>query len=313
MVSSCRIVFFGTSDFAASILKDIVGSPYELVAVVTRPDKPQGRSQKMSFSKVKECIQEMRLKIPVYQPGKVSTVEFQKVLEDLKPDLFVVAAFGEIIKPHILAIPRLGSINVHPSLLPKYRGPSPIQAALFAGDDQTAVCIIEVVEKMDAGPIYAKKMIEIDPSDNFTTLQEKCLFYTKELLLKVVEGKILNQLQPEFQDEALVTFCKKITPEMEKIDWSQSLLENHHKIRALSQKPGAWSFIKINDEVKRVKIFKTKFYSKIPENWEQAQKKRIFIIQDAACLEVLNLQLEGKKILDAAQFLSGIREKFTFF
>lgn len=313
MSKNCRIVFFGTSDFASAILKDIIELPFELVAVITRPDKPQGRSLKMAYSKVKEFTEENGVKVPVFQPAKVSTDEFQKVLEGLNPDLFVVAAFGEIIKPNILGIPKLGSINVHPSLLPKYRGPSPIQAALLSGDVETAVCIIEVVEKMDAGPIYAKKIIEIDPQDNFTSLQEKCLQTTKNLLLQVIKQKILNNLTPEFQNEAAVTFCKKITQESEKIDWSMSLVENHNKIRALSLKPGAWSFIKLNDEVKRVKIFKTKFYSHVPENFEQLQKKKIFVVNASGYLEILSLQLEGKKILDASQFLSGIREKFTFF
>lgn len=311
MSNNPRVIFFGTSDFASHLLKDIHRAGINLVAVVTRPDRPNGRNLKLSPSFVKQYHQSSLLNIPLHQPEKVSTAEFEELLRTYQPDLFVVAAFGEIIKINILNIPPLGSINVHPSLLPKYRGPSPLQSALLQGDLITGVCIIEVGPKMDAGDIYAMQEIAIDPNENFTGLQAKALSVASPMLIEVIQFKANGACVGFRQNESDVTFCKKIKPEDEKIEWSEALDKVHNKIRALSERPGAWSYIQIGDEVKRVKIYASELYSSV-EAKNFLNKKNICISKDEYVLRITKLQLEGKKVLTSEQFLSGLRLAYTF-
>lgn len=310
--SDYRIVFLGTSEFAQVILKDIVDMNFNIVACVTRPDRPTGRNLKLTSSPVKQYCQEQLPHVPLYQPEKVSTEEFQKTLESLKPDLFVVAAFGEIIKNNILQIPIDGSINIHPSLLPKYRGPSPLQSALLNGDDESGVCIIDVASKMDAGVIFACEKFKIDPNENFTSLQAKALRITKPLLGQVINKKIEKTCTGIVQDEAKVTFCKKIDIDDEKVDWTFNLLEIHNKIRALSEKPGAWCYIEIGQDVKRVKIFDTTIFKESDIEAKINPKKQLTISKDGYVLQINTIQIEGKKRLTAQEFLSGIRDSFKF-
>lgn len=310
--SDYRIVFLGTSEFAQVILKDIVDLNFNIVACVTRPDRPTGRNLKLTPSPVKQYCQQFLSQVPLYQPEKVSTEEFQKTLEALKPDLFVVAAFGEIIKNNILQIPKDGSINVHPSLLPKYRGPSPLQSALLNGEDETGVCIIDVACKMDAGVIFACEKFKIDPNENFTALQAKALHVTKPLINHIINKKIEKTCMGINQDESKVTFCKKINIEDEKVDWTVNLLEVHNKIRALSEKPGAWCYIDIGQEVKRVKIFDTTIFKESELSAQLNHKKHIFISKDGYILKINSIQIEGKKRLTDQEFLSGIREPYKF-
>lgn len=312
MPSGLKIVFFGTSDFAEAILRDLHLSGERLIGIVTRPDKPYGRNLKLAASPVKQYHKDFLSNIPLFQPDKVSTQDFETILKALEPDLFVVAAFGEIIKVNVLNIPRLGSINVHPSLLPKYRGPSPIQTALLNGDQKTGVCIIEVGPKMDAGDIYACEEIEIDLNENFTSLQAKALRKTKDMLLEVVHQKATGSLKSIRQDETEVTFCKKITTADEKINWQDSLIEIHNKIRALSEKPGAWSYLQIGEEVKRVKIYDTEIFTSHVEKLTFNSRKEIVIHKDACFMKIKFLQVEGKKKMDASQFLAGIRSDYFF-
>jgi methionyl-tRNA formyltransferase len=305
-----KVVFFGTSEFAREILKILFEQNIEVVAVVTRPDKPSGRNLKMTPSPVKEFCLNWHSHIPVLTPNKVSTDEFDNALRDLNPDLFVVAAFGEIIKPHILRIPPYGSINVHPSLLPSYRGPSPLQTALLNGDKKTGVCIIEVVEKMDAGQIYASAEFPIEPDENYTLLESKAISRAKSILIQTIENKRLGKCVGLLQDENLVTFCKKIKSDDEKIDWNQDIELIHNKIRALSDKPCAWTYMQIGDDVKRVKIFSSQIVRKV--EFAGNLKKYLYIDFGSSLLFIKSLQVEGKKRLSSSEFLSGLRESYKF-
>lgn len=307
-----RIVFLGTSDFAQVILKDLIEMGFNVVACVTRPDKPSGRHLKMSFSPVKQYCIEKQSHIPIYQPVKVSTPEYQEILKSLKPDLFVVAAFGEIIKPEILQIPKDGSINVHPSVLPKYRGPSPLQTALLHGDLETGVCIIDVAHKMDAGVIFACEKFAIDPNENFTSLQAKALSHSKKLLEIVIDKKITQDCVGQVQDESQVSFCKKISSEEEKIDWDQDLTHIHNKIRALSDKPGAWCYLDIGGEVKRVKIYASSLFQEAHTPFSINSKKHLLIHKEGLVLSINCLQIEGKKRITALEFLAGVKTFFKF-
>jgi methionyl-tRNA formyltransferase len=308
-----KIIFFGTSDFAKEILKFLVEDGQSVAAIVTRPDKESGRNLRPSFSPVKSFALEFCPNIPILQPDKVSNEDFEYVLKGFEPDLFVVAAFGEIIKKNILQVPPSGSINVHPSLLPKYRGPSPLQTALLNGDKETGVCIIDVAEKMDAGDIFAIKAFPIDPDDNFNSLQTKALAFTRPLLLEVVEAKKTGQCTPQKQDESQISFCRKISAHDEKINWENSLEDVHNQIRALSEKPGAWSYLELGNDVKRVKIYASEHINSEEASKDINRKKRIIISKNNYHLSLLILQLEGKKKLNSQDFLAGLKTEYKFF
>ena len=305
-----KIVFFGTSDFAKVILSHLYDANLNVVAVVTRPDKPTGRNLKLQPSIVKQFSLIEKPSIPVLDPPKCSTPEFEKILKEYEPDLFIVAAYGEIIKPNILAIPKTGSINVHPSDLPKYRGASPLQSALFNGDEESAVCIIDVAEKMDAGEIFGRKPFKIEPAENFTALQQKALAISKPLLLEVIEQKRQGTAKGTPQNEELVSSCKKIHPEDQKINWNDSLKKIHNQIRALSDKPGAWCHIQIGDDVKRVKIFETLL---LDLDDQKHSPKEVAVSKDSHKLVIKALQIEGKKRLSDQEFLAGARGVYKFF
>ena len=304
-----KVIFLGTSEFAQKILEHLFGLGVTVVAVVTKADKPTGRHLQVSPSLVKRYVLSAYPHLPVYDPVKVSTLEFEQVLSSYQPDLFVVAAFGEIIRPSTLAIPACGSINVQPSSLPLYRGPSPLQAALFNGDRETAVCIIDVAEKMDAGVVYAKKVFSIDPEDNFTSLEQKALFYSKDLLKEVIRDKERGLAVGVPQDESQVVFCKKILTNDEKIDWEHPLEKIHHQIRALSDKPGAWSYIQLGQETKRVKLYSSVLMEAGPE---VNLKKMLYVMRGSIILNITSLQVEGKKRLQARDFISGLKTSYKF-
>lgn len=308
-----RVVFLGTSEFAQVILKDLIDMGFNVVACITRPDRPSGRNLKMSYSPVKQYCIDKQSHIPLYQPVKVSTADFEEVLRSLNPHLFVVAAFGEIIKSNILNIPKDGSINVHPSILPKYRGPSPLQTALLNGDLETGVCIIDVAQKMDAGEVFACEKFNIDPDENFTSLQAKALNYTKKLLATVIHKKISGDCVGQMQDESQVSFCKKISTEDEKINWDHDLFSIHNKIRALSDKPGAWCYVDIGGDVKRVKIYASSLFQDSQVPFAENSKKHLFIKKEGFVLSIKSLQVEGKKRLTAVEFLAGLKNTLKFF
>jgi methionyl-tRNA formyltransferase len=307
-----RIIFLGTSEFAQVILKDIIELDFNVIACVTRPDRPNGRNLKLAYSPVKQYCLEHLSHIPIFQPEKVSTSEFQEILSSMQPDLFIVAAFGEIIKDNILKIPKDGSINVHPSLLPKYRGPSPLQTALLNGDHETGVCIIDVAQKMDAGLIFAMEKFSIDPDENFSSLQAKSLKIAKNLLATVIRKKMDKACPGEIQDDSKVTFCKKISSEDEKINWNDNLFDIHNKIRALSEKPGAWCYLELEHETKRVKIYSSSLSKDSIDAQPTNPKKHLTIKKDGYILYILSLQVEGKKRLLAQEFLTGVKTSFRF-
>lgn len=297
-----NVVFFGTSSFAAQILNFLVKHAVSVVAVVTRPDKPKGRSLHLLPPPVKEELLSLAPKTPLYQPPKVSTPEFAEILRHFQADFFVVAAYGEILKPLILEIPPLGCINVHASLLPKYRGASPIQRCLMHGDEETGISIMDMVAEMDAGDVYAQVKTPISDTTTFGELNLTLSDLAGPALLQTLEKIKQGTAVKTPQDLSQVTFAPKLKPEEEQIFWNQGALKIHHQIQALSPTPGAWCYITIGDVKKRLKIKKSQVvFSPDPKKW--------IVPCGEGLLELLEVQLEGKKTMTAKEFLCGARHQ----
>lgn len=306
-----KIVFFGTSPFAVRILDCLLKQQVNIVAVVTRTDKPQGRSLKVSPPPVKELMLKSYPHIPVLQPLKSSTPEFAAHLKKMSPDLFIVAAYGEILKSFILDIPFLGAINVHGSLLPKYRGAAPIQRCLMHGDQETGVTIMKMVLEMDAGDILEKAATPISLSTTFGDLEEKLAVIGCPILIKVLQEIQQGSLHPIRQNPSEVTYAPKITPQETEIKWNRSSNEIHNLIRAISPHPGAWCWVQIGGEKKRLKIKRSEVIDEqkgyFGENLVFSDKEWIVACGTGA-LRLLEVQLEGKKSLPIHEFLRGFHE-----
>jgi methionyl-tRNA formyltransferase len=308
-----KIVFFGTPFFSAQILSYLLQKNCKIVAAVTNPDKSVGRLDKES-SYLKEWITKNAPSIPLYQPQKASNLEFISTLANLKADLFVVVAFGQILKKDLLDLPSLGCINVHASLLPKYRGAAPMQRALIAGEKKTGVTIMKIAEKMDAGDILEKQEIDVDEEMDFGKLQEKLIEISGPLLYEVMQRIEKKKIHAVKQDETLATYAPKILTEECLIDWDFSAEKNHNLIRALSPMPGAYAWVQIKNERKKLKIFRSKVMEKAGNPGEiLAFEKNAWIVGcQTKSLLLEEVQLEGKKRLSTKDFLLGFREKILF-
>lgn len=311
MTQPLRIVFFGTSRFASEVLSHLANQkPHiDIAAIVTRPDKPQGRSLRVSSSPVKEKALQILPLIPLYQPVKASTEEFAATLRPLSPDLFVVVAYGEIIKQNLLSIPRLGCINIHASLLPKYRGAAPIQRCLMAGEKETGITIIEMVLALDAGPMIEKAPVPISDEMTFGELEQKMMEAACLALDNALKAFVENRVKKELQDESQATYAAKLTPGEEKISWEHSAEHIHNLIRALSPTPGAWCMVSLGEQEKRLKIKRSRLRRDL--NGEPGQilvqkKDSLVVACGQGALEILEVQLEGKKTLELPEFLRGI-------
>lgn len=297
-----KIVFFGTPEFAATILSALVEAKAErrlsISAVVTRTDKPQGRSSTLVAPPVKKIALELLPNTPLLQPQKCSTPEMVEELKKIQADLFVVAAYGEILSQAILDIPRLGCINVHGSYLPKLRGAAPIQRALMQGDTETGISIIRMVRKMDAGNVLYAEMLPIGPSVTYGELERALAHLGSSCLLHALNDLEQGEISEIVQDEAEVTFADKITPKDLEIDWRRPASQIHNQVRALSPEPGAFCYVTIRGQKKRMKILQTELVdTSISTTFE--------VVCEEGSLRLLTVQLEGKPIMKAADFLKG--------
>ena len=295
-----KILFFGTSEFAIPALKKLHESEYEIAGVITRPDKRAGRKQELSPTPVKEAALALGLK--VYQPDEMD-------LEIPAADVFVVASYGKIIPAEIINLPKHGSLNIHPSLLPKYRGPSPIQTAILSGDRETGVTIIKLDREMDHGPLLAQRRIKnyelrIKYKQLHDLLAETGADLLMEILTKYLNGEI--KLLP--QDDTRATFTKIITKNDARIDWRKSAEEIDRLVRAYGGWPVAWTRL----GAKRLKIYEADVHTSVRTSVRTpgeiaAALGRLFVNCGENQLEILALQLEGKQKMSAAEFLKGQR------
>lgn len=295
-----KIIFFGTPLFAAHVLEYLISQNVSIAAIVTQPDRPKGRSLQMSFSPVKQVAG----RIPVFQPEKCSNPEFLSQIEQIGADLFVVVAFGQILPVKLLAIPPLGCINVHASLLPKYRGAAPIQRCLINGEKETGIAIQKMVKGLDEGDVIAEAKIEIPEEMTFGELEAALCELSKPLLLSVIKAYSQGIPEAKAQDGSLATYASKISPEEGKVDWSKDSLTIHHLIRGFSPRPGAWCWVDWNGEQKRLKILRAKPV-------QRASSPNIIECGEGA-IQILEVQMEGKPKMAAADWLRGARFPVKF-
>ncbi len=280
-----KIVFMGTPEFSVAILEALINSNYEVAAVITNPDAPIGRKQILTPSPVKQLIANGKWPIEVFQPAtKSELLAISHKLLAIKPDLAIVAAYGKIIPKNILDIPRYGTINVHPSLLPKYRGASPIQNAILNGDKETGITIMKVDEEMDHGNIISNLKTQISKVDTYDSLSQKLAISGAELLIKVIPDYISGKIKPVEQKHTEATYTKIIKKEDGKIDWSKSAEEIERMIRAFYPWPTAWTV------------------------WNGKILKILEAEVHGSNLAIKKLQLEGGKILSIKEFLNGHKD-----
>jgi methionyl-tRNA formyltransferase len=309
-----KVVFFGTPAFAAEVLTYLLENQISVAAVVTKPDKPQGRSGKLQPTPVKCAAENWKDPIPVFQPELVSNPDFAPVLESFHADLFVVVAYGEIIKQHLLDMPKLGCINLHASLLPKYRGAAPIQRCLMEGEKETGITIMHMVKKMDAGDMIKVEKIAIEPDMTYGQLEQAMCIAGKKALLDVIrqfeKGKIIG----EPQDHSQATFAPKVELEDCEIFWENSAEAIHNLVRGVNPVPGAWCHAKVRNQPMRLKIWKTKLLTDaagFPGEILKYGKEGIVIACGKGGVQLLEVQLEGKRSMPAEEAARGLpREQF---
>jgi len=300
-----KIVFMGTPEFSVPILETLAKT-HHILAVYTQPDRPVGRGQEVRFCPVKKKALEMNL--PVFQPEKLSAPGEYERLATLRPDVIVVVAFGQILKKNVLDLPPLGCINIHTSLLPRWRGAAPIQRAILAGDTETGVTTMLMAERLDAGPILLQKKTPITPEDTAGTLHDRLAQLACELILPTIDGLSHGKLRGTPQDEGEVTFAEKLNKEMEVLQPSRSAIELDRHIRALNPWPGTSVRIKIAGNP-RLKIRQATLRAGINGREGMLFEKVGMLLLGTAsgCLELHRVQWEGKKEVSTNDFLNGLR------
>ncbi|MHB9019356.1 MAG: methionyl-tRNA formyltransferase [Minisyncoccota bacterium] len=277
-----KYIFFGTPKFAEIVLKKLIGAGLTPTALVCNPDEPIGRKKILTAPPTKIIAQANN--IPVFQPKKLS--EIKSELLNINADVFIVAAYNKIISEEIINIPKFKTIGVHPSLLPKYRGPSPIQTAILNGDKKTGVDLFLIDKKIDNGPILASIECEILENDNYGALENKLAELGAELLIENLQKYLNNKIKPIDQDHSKATFTKKFSTEDGKIDLEKDVPESiFNKIRALNPDPGVFTFIKTKNGEKRIKLLNA-----------EIKEGRI---------ELITVQPEGKKPMSFKDFQNG--------
>lgn len=297
-----RVVFMGTPEIAAGVLKALIGSRHEIVGVVTQPDKPKGRGNKVEFPPVKQVALDNG--IPVYQPVKASDEEFVQVLRSLEPDIICVAAYGQILRSNILELPRYRCINVHASLLPRYRGASPIQWAVMNGEKESGVTIMYMEKGLDTGDMIISQSVALAEDETAGTLHDKLMEIGGPLLLKAMDMIENGTAEPKKQDDSQSTYVKMIDKSFGDLDFSKSAIELDRMVRGLSPWPCAYTFV----NGKMIKLWKTKPCDEkcdLPAGRIFEKNKEIFITTGNGLLKVLELQAEGKKRMTAKEYLCG--------
>lgn len=300
-----RIVFMGTPDFAVGSLQALCESgKHEILAVVTQPDRPKGRGNKLLQTPVKEYALEQGL--TVYQPQKVKTPEFVELLHELQPELIVVAAFGQFLSKEILELPKYGCINVHASLLPKYRGAAPIQYAIIKGEKESGVTIMQMDIGMDTGAMLDKVVVPIAENTTMGELHDALREQGAALLLEVIDKIATGTAVAEPQDDAQATYATLLDRSMEHIDWSKTAQEVHNLIRGFNPAPS--TFTKLPNG-KSLKIWGSKMTDKSSAAAAgtviETGKHSFFVACGEGVLEITEVQPESKKRMPAQVFLNG--------
>ncbi len=299
-----KIIFFGTNQFAVISLEALCNSRHELTAVVTQPDKKRGRGLKLAFPPVKVFAEKRSLKI--YQPSLLKEESFIREISKISPDLLIVVSYGKILPKEVLDIPEIYAINLHASLLPKYRGAAPINWAIINGETETGITIIKMNEYMDQGDILTSRKVKIEPEDTTGSLSDRLARIGADSLLETIELIERDKVVQLSQDDRAATFAPRIKKDDARIDWSKTSVEVSNFVRGMNPHPGAFTYI----GEKLVKIWKAKSLS-VPEGYNAGEivdfkkEQGIVVSTGKGCLLITELQLEGKKRMRAVEFLRG--------
>jgi methionyl-tRNA formyltransferase len=301
-----RLVFMGSPQFAVLPLVQLLASKYQLMAVYTQPDRPAGRGRGLAASPVKQAAQARGL--TVVQPANFKAAGVVERLEGFKPDVIVVAAFGQILPKSVLALPRLGCLNIHPSLLPRFRGASPVASTILVGNDFSGVSIMVMDEGLDTGPVLARAQIPILDLDTTGSLSAKLSWLGAQLLGEVLAGWSRGERTPQPQDESEATYCGPITKNEGEIDWRRPALDIWRRVRAFNPWPGCYT----RWRGKTLKIIEA-----APVDGGVAEAGEVVALEARAgfgvgtgdgILGISRVQLEGKRAMSAEEFLRGQRE-----
>lgn len=300
-----RVLFFGTSPFAVPTLQALHDAPeHDVLGVVTQPDRPQGRGGKVVFSPVKETAR--RANLPVHQPEKVRTREFRQAVSEIAPDVLVVAAFGQIISQRMLDIPRFGGINVHGSLLPRWRGAAPMQYALMAGDAQTGVTTMQMDAGMDTGDMLLRAVLPLSDDDNLSTVEARLSQLAAPLLLETLARLENGDCPRQPQDPSLVTLAPSLPPDIGLLDWTRPARELHNLVRGVTPRPGAYTFW----AGRRLKVWataRTEETSAGPGMIQKVSAQGITVGTGEGALLLRDVQPEGKARMAADAWARGAR------
>ena len=300
-ISNLKLVFMGTPEISAYVFEKMIEAGYHFVGLVAQPDHPVGR--KGIIEKVPTKVVAEKYNIPVFQPEKIR-LDYA-FIEDIKPDLVITLAYGQIVPQGFLDVPKYGCLNLHGSLLPKYRGASPVQSALINNEKVTGVTLMEMVKAMDAGRMYAKKEIEIAEDDNATSLFNKVKIAASELVLEALPKYINGELKGEEQNEEEVTFCSTIKPEQEKLDLSMSATQLVGWIKGLSDEPGAYLYLNnLKLKIYKAKVIDNSVAAEVG-TIVKADKNGLYTQAKDGVISLLEIQKEGKKRMDYRSFING--------
>lgn len=310
-----QIVFMGTPDFAVGALEALLKAGHEITAVVTQPDKAKGRSGQLQFPPVKECA--LKYGIPVFQPQKIKAQEAVEELKKYPADVYIVAAFGQILSKEILDIPRFGCLNIHASLLPRYRGASPIQNVIINGEQETGVTIMQMDTKLDTGDILYRKSVPIEAEDTFETLHDKLMVLGGEAVTEALMLLEAGKITPIKQDDALSCYAPLIEKSMGRLDFTKSAAVLDRLIRGMTPWPSAYTYYR----GKQLKVWKAVPVAQQEADNRAANSEAVMAAGRIAAitkdfirvrtgegfLDIYELQLEGKKRMSAHDFLLGVK------
>ena len=300
-----RILFMGTPDFSVPSLSRLCEENCEVVGVVTQEDRPSGRGYALKAPPVKQFALEKG--IPVYQPENLKKVNFEALLGEIDPKIILVVAFGKILPPYVINYPEFGCVNLHGSLLPKYRGAAPMQRAIIDGEGKTGITVMKMDKGLDTGDMFLKKECEIGPEDNFETIHDRLSLLASDAMIEALNGIVDGSLIPEKQDDSLSTYAEKITNEDCLIDFKDEPESVVNRIRGLSPIPLAYSFL----NGKRVKIAAAEKSGaasadgKEPGEVLSTDGGKIHVRCGSSAIALLSVQAEGKRRMSSSDFING--------
>lgn len=305
MVNALRIVFFGTPQFAVPTLDHLLASRHQVVGVVTQPDRPRGRGHKVADAPVKALASARG--VPLIQPARLRDGDVESQLRAWEPDLAVVAAYGKLIPDHLIALPRLGMINVHASLLPKYRGAAPVHRAVIAGEPETGVTIMRVIRELDAGAMFAKATRPIGPDDTSDAVERDLATLGAALLVDVVDTLAAGTAREEPQDDARATYAPKITRTESPIDWTQPAAAIHNQVRGLYPWPHASTTIGgARLIVLRTRVEPPVAYPQPPGTVYHVSRDAVHVMAgDGRAVAIEQVQPEGRRAMSVRDYLAG--------